>query len=144
MKKKNRLKKHNVIVKNTNSLWTTLQSIWEEYLNEWGSSGSSKSKFNYLKIFVDWENIYNMGYLFISIIAFAVHPLIYSLLLLDFVKRSEDLKNVIRAVTLNYKQLIKTLILGLIIIYLYSIIGFVNFRESFAVNNVKIANYLII
>ena len=144
MKKKNRLKKHNVIVKNTNSLWTTLQSIWEEYLNELGSSGSSKSKFNYLKIFLDWENIYNMGYLFISIIAFAVHPLIYSLLLLDFVKRSEDLKNVIRAVTLNYKQLIKTLILGLIIIYLYSIIGFVNFRESFAVSNFKVANYLII
>ena len=107
-------------------------------MNEWSSSKTPKSKFAYLKIFTDWENFYNMGYLVISIIAFAIHPLIYSILLLDFIKRSEDLKNVIRAITLNYKQLIKTVILGLIIVYLYSIIGFVSFRESFSVINFNI------
>jgi len=43
------------------------------------------------KIIFDFQNFYNMCYLIISIIALTTHPLVYSILLLDIIKRSEDL-----------------------------------------------------
>jgi len=44
-----------------------------------------------LKILLDPENTYNLLYLAVSITALLTHPLVYSILLLDIIKRSEDL-----------------------------------------------------
>ena len=49
-------------------------------------------------IVVDFENIYNAGFLVITIWAFT-EPFAYCILLLDVIKKSEDLKNIIRAIT---------------------------------------------
>ena len=43
---------------------------------------------------MDFENIYNVGYLIVTIFAFN-NDFVYSYMLLDCVKRSEDLQNII-------------------------------------------------
>ena len=76
-----------------------------------------------LKIFLDWETLYNLIYLMVTISSFFM-PILYSFLLLDIVKRSEDLKNIFKSITLNLSSLGMTLILGVIILYFFSIYGF--------------------
>jgi len=48
----------------------------------------------------------------------------YCLHLLDVINRSDVLRNVVKAVTHNLKQLLATALLGVIMIYIYSILGF--------------------
>ncbi|ORY28919.1 hypothetical protein BCR33DRAFT_724882 [Rhizoclosmatium globosum] len=59
------------------------------------------------------------------------YPSLYALHLLDFMYRDEVLQGVIASVTMNWSSLSKTVILGVIIIYIYSVIGFVYFRHAF-------------
>lgn len=56
---------------------------------------------------------------------------LYSLHLLDFLYRDEVLHGVTSSITLNWNSLSKTVLLGVIIIYNYSVISFVYFRKSF-------------
>ena len=63
-------------------------------------------------------------YLIISILGLFGVELVYSLLLLDVVNRFSNLKNVVRAVSLNGRLLIMTGILGLIFVFIYTIFGF--------------------
>ena len=48
----------------------------------------------------------------------------YAFHLLDLVNRFKTLKDVIRSVTMNIRQLLMTAMLGVILIYLYSVIAF--------------------
>ena len=48
-----------------------------------------------LKIITDYQNMYNVAYVFLAASAF-INPLFYSVLVVDIVKRSEDLKNILR------------------------------------------------
>ncbi len=48
-----------------------------------------------IKIFFDFENIYNLIYVAVTFICY-YYPILYCVLLLDIVKRSIDLKNVVR------------------------------------------------
>lgn len=63
--------------------------------------------------------------------AILTHPLVYSILLLDIIKRSEDLQNIIKAITKNLTNLFLTVILGLIVMHLYAIISFTSFRSDY-------------
>jgi len=85
----------------------------------------------FLRIVFDPENFYNLCYLAVSIIAFFTTSLVYCILLLDIVKRSDDLQNIIKSITYNITNLIKTILLGLIVIYFYAILSFVYFRDEF-------------
>lgn len=78
----------------------------------------------------DYECIYQIIYFFISCLAL-VTPLFYAILLIDIIKRSSDLKEVLRVVSHNYKKLLKIVFLALIVIYIYSIIGMIAFPDSF-------------
>uniref|UniRef100_A0A5K4FB58 Inositol 1,4,5-trisphosphate receptor n=1 Tax=Schistosoma mansoni TaxID=6183 RepID=A0A5K4FB58_SCHMA len=62
-----------------------------------------------------------------------IHPFFYSLVLLDVVTREETLLNVVRSVTKNGRSIFLTGILALIIIYLYSIIGYAYFQNDFTI-----------
>ncbi|KAJ3106266.1 hypothetical protein HDU97_006717 [Phlyctochytrium planicorne] len=62
-------------------------------------------------------------------------PSLYSIHLMDFVYRDEVLQGVISSVTVNWSSLSKTVILGVIITYIYSVISFVFFRLSFQPDN---------
>lgn len=81
-------------------------------------------------IFTNFECVYNLIYLVISIISW-VWYMWYAVLLLDIIRRSDDLVNVLKSITLNYKQLILTMILGVIVIYLFSIVAFLNFSDYY-------------
>ena len=54
-------------------------------------------------------------------------PLLWGFLLLDIIQRSVDMKNIIKAITLNWVQLIKTVFLAIIVMYVYSLIAFTFF-----------------
>lgn len=60
-----------------------------------------------------------------------IHPAFYALHLLDYVYRDEILQGVIASVTLNRKSLVKTGLLGVIILYLYGYLSFLYFRPHF-------------
>ncbi|EGR30317.1 hypothetical protein IMG5_135140 [Ichthyophthirius multifiliis] len=79
---------------------------------------------------LDFENVYNLVYLILTFYAY-FQPLVYSFILLDIVKRSEDLQNVISSITKNATNLLKFVCLGLIILYIYGIIAFQNFPQQF-------------
>ena len=51
-------------------------------------------------------------------------PVFYAFHLLDVIERFPTLKDVIRSVTMNIKQLLMTAMLGVILIYLYGVIAF--------------------
>jgi len=53
--------------------------------------------------------------------------------LLDIIYREETLLNVIRSVTKNGRSILLTAVLGVILIYLFSIVGFIFFRDDFMI-----------
>jgi len=73
--------------------------------------------------------LFMMFYLVVSILGTALSEITYSLHLLDVINRFKTLRNVVRSVTGNIKQLVLTALLGLILIYIYAIIGY-NFFDS--------------
>ncbi|KAJ8955353.1 hypothetical protein NQ318_003447 [Aromia moschata] len=62
-----------------------------------------------------------------------MHPFFYSVLLFDVVYREETLLNVIRSVTRNGRSIILTAVLALILVYMFSIIGYMFFKDDFIV-----------
>ena len=75
--------------------------------------------------------IYHVIYLIICLFSIFIHPLLYGLLLLDFVYREDTLLNVIKCVTKNAKSVLLTAIFAVIIIYLFSICGFLFLQDDF-------------
>lgn len=51
----------------------------------------------------------------------------------DVVYREETLVNVIRSVTRNGRSIVLTAVLALILVYLFSIIGYIFFKDDFLV-----------
>lgn len=78
----------------------------------------------------DLEGIYYIVYVLLTIVALW-NPFFYAVLLLDIVRRSDDLVNILRSITENYKQLLLTLLLGVIIVFLFAVSGFLWFGEYF-------------
>lgn len=54
--------------------------------------------------------------------------------LLDVVYREDTLINVIRSVTRNGRSIVLTAVLALILVYMFSIIGYMFFRDDFLVS----------
>lgn len=53
--------------------------------------------------------------------------------MLDIVCREETLLNVIRSVTKNGRSILLTAVLAFILIYLFSIVGFIFFKDDFMI-----------
>jgi hypothetical protein len=81
----------------------------------------------------DRNFVYCLIYLIMSVIG-NIFVLFYCLLLFDIIRRSADLVNVLKAITLNWKQLLLTLVLGAIVIYLFSIIAFLELHDYYVDN----------
>lgn len=58
----------------------------------------------------------------------------YLFQLFDVVYREETLLNVIRSVTRNGRSIILTAVLALILVYMFSIIGYMFFKDDFIVS----------
>lgn len=79
----------------------------------------------------DSELTYHWVYLTFCILGWLGHEFLYCLLLFDVVMRYDTLRNVIRSVTKNIQSILLTTLLAVILIYLYSIIGYLLFPDDF-------------
>ncbi|KIH60249.1 transporter, cation channel family protein [Ancylostoma duodenale] len=79
----------------------------------------------------DGELHYHLVYLVVCFLGLFVHPMLYCLLLFDIVASEETLRNVISSVTKNWQSIILTGLLALILIYIFSIIGYSFFQKDF-------------
>uniref|UniRef100_A0A146L7A0 Inositol 1,4,5-trisphosphate receptor n=1 Tax=Lygus hesperus TaxID=30085 RepID=A0A146L7A0_LYGHE len=86
------------------------------------------------QIITDGEIIYHLSYVMFCILGLCMHPFFYSVLLLDVVYREETLLNVIKSVTRNGRSIILTAVLALILVYMFSIIGYMFFKDDFLVH----------
>ncbi|KAJ3075203.1 hypothetical protein HDU98_008929 [Podochytrium sp. JEL0797] len=80
--------------------------------------------------FFEPKALYHAAMVILAILGLQ-YPSLYAIHLLDFMYRDEVLQGVISSVTLNWSSLSKTVILGVIIIYIYSVLAFVYFRHAF-------------
>ncbi|KRT78522.1 ion channel, partial [Oryctes borbonicus] len=88
----------------------------------------------YRQIITDAELLYHLGYLIFCFLGTIVNPFFYSVLLFDVVYREETLLNVIRSVTRNGRSIVLTGVLALILVYIFSIIGYMFFKDDFLIN----------
>ncbi|XP_076641115.1 inositol 1,4,5-trisphosphate receptor-like isoform X1 [Halictus rubicundus] len=86
------------------------------------------------QIVTNVELLYHISYLMFCVLGIFMHPFFYSVLLFDVVYREETLLNVIRSVTRNGRSIILTAVLALILVYMFSIIGFMFFKDDFLVS----------
>ncbi|NP_001084015.1 inositol 1,4,5-trisphosphate receptor type 1 S homeolog [Xenopus laevis] len=92
---------------------------------------------------LDVEFLYHLLYLLICAMGVFVHEFFYSLLLFDLVYREETLLNVIKSVTRNGRSIILTAVLALILVYLFSIVGYLFFKDDFILEVDRLQNETI-
>uniref|UniRef100_A0A8C2YVU7 Inositol 1,4,5-trisphosphate receptor n=1 Tax=Cyclopterus lumpus TaxID=8103 RepID=A0A8C2YVU7_CYCLU len=85
----------------------------------------------YRAMVMDVEFLYHLAYVLTSTLGLFVHELFYSILLFDLIYREETLFNVIKSVTRNGRSILLTALLALILVYLFSIVGFLCLKEDF-------------
>nr|XP_056723259.1 inositol 1,4,5-trisphosphate receptor type 1 isoform X1 [Euleptes europaea] len=98
----------------------------------------------YKAMIMDVEFLYHLLYLLICAMGLFVHEFFYSLLLFDLVYREETLLNVIKSVTRNGRSIILTAVLALILVYLFSIVGYLFFKDDFILEVDKLPNETIL
>ena len=74
-----------------------------------------------------------VSYLVLCISGFSVHPFFYSLLLLFIMKDEETLLNVMKSVTRNGKSILLTAVFAIILVYIFSFVGFIFFQDDFII-----------
>ncbi|XP_049622307.1 inositol 1,4,5-trisphosphate receptor type 1 isoform X2 [Suncus etruscus] len=89
---------------------------------------------------LDADFLYHLLYLLICALGLFVHEFFYSLLLFDLVYREETLLNVIKSVTRNGRSIILTAVLALILVYLFSIVGYLFFKDDFILEVDRLPN----
>lgn len=91
----------------------------------------------YYELVIDKNFMLNFVNVLVSILGAFYNELIYSILLIDFITRIDTLLNVIRSVTRNYKSILLTGFMSIILIYFFSILGFTYFKDEFLVEGTK-------
>uniref|UniRef100_A0AAZ3SUC6 Inositol 1,4,5-trisphosphate receptor n=1 Tax=Oncorhynchus tshawytscha TaxID=74940 RepID=A0AAZ3SUC6_ONCTS len=85
----------------------------------------------YRAMVMDVEFLYHLAYVLTSTLGLCVHELFYSFLLFDLIYREETLFNVIKSVTRNGRSILLTALLAIILVYLFSIVGFLCLKNDF-------------
>jgi inositol 1,4,5-triphosphate receptor type 1 len=87
-------------------------------------------------VFLDSRVLYRSVYLFFGVLGLIVPDgyFFFAVHLFDMVVRNDILKSVMRSIGFNWKQLVMTASFTSIVVYCYSIIGFLFFRKAFFIN----------
>ncbi|XP_055789827.1 inositol 1,4,5-trisphosphate receptor type 2-like isoform X1 [Salvelinus fontinalis] len=85
----------------------------------------------YKAVVMDMPFLYHVGYIIVCMLGLFVHEFFYSFLLFDLLNREETLLNVIKSVTRNGRSIVLTAVLALILVYLFSIVGFLFLKDDF-------------
>eukprot|EP01060_Flectonema_neradi_P021121 TRINITY_DN2863_c0_g2_i1.p1 TRINITY_DN2863_c0_g2~~TRINITY_DN2863_c0_g2_i1.p1 ORF type:complete len:2995 (+),score=446.88 TRINITY_DN2863_c0_g2_i1:928-8985(+) len=84
-----------------------------------------------IQICITTPTFYYYGTMMIfALFGFFIEPLFLSVHLISIARASDVLINVIRAVTQNGKALILTCILGMVVIYLFSVVAYIFFQDA--------------
>ena len=86
----------------------------------------------------DRDLFLEISYLVLCISGLSVHPFFFSLLMLFFIKDEETLQNVIKSVSKNWKSIFLTAVLAMILVYIFSFVGFIFFRDDFVIEAEKL------
>lgn len=78
--------------------------------------------------------MYYVFYFTITVLCAVISKLFYCILLTDVIKRSEDLMGLLKALTYNYKKLLKAFFLIIICIYSWSLVGLLLFEPHYERN----------
>jgi hypothetical protein len=87
-------------------------------------------KGEYLYIAKQFDTIYHILFFIVSFFAM-VFPFLYCFLLLDIIKRNQDLVNILKSITDNKLSLTYNIILIIIAVYIFATIGFVQYQKFF-------------
>ena len=63
--------------------------------------------------------------------------------MIDVIAREETLLNVVRSVTRNGRSILLTALLALVLVYIFSIIGFLFFQEDFVIETEPLKQEII-
>ena len=80
---------------------------------------------------------YYVYYFAVSFIGYYVDQLFYCLHLLDITNRFSTLRSVIQSVTQNKTQLLMTVCLSILVLYIYSLVGFFYLQDTFWDSNIN-------
>ncbi|XP_060113469.1 inositol 1,4,5-trisphosphate receptor type 2 [Heteronotia binoei] len=94
----------------------------------------------YRAVIMDMAFLYHVAYMLVCMLGLCVHEFFYSFLLFDLVYREETLLNVIKSVTRNGRSIILTAVLALILVYLFSIVGFLFLKDDFIMEVERLKN----
>ena len=87
----------------------------------------------------DTDLVLHVGYLILCIMGLFMHPFFFSVLLFDVVVREETLWNVMMSVTRNSRSILLTALFAVILVYLFSIVGFIFFKDDFILDADQLA-----
>lgn len=87
------------------------------------------------QILTNKEFLWHSALLLLSILGMSCEKCVffYSFLLLDLIFREETLANVMSSVTVNSRSIVLTTMLMFILVYMFSIIGFLSFQKHFEI-----------
>ncbi|KAL4441627.1 hypothetical protein ABPG74_021559 [Tetrahymena malaccensis] len=105
------------------------QNSFLRFGNLWGQVKYFESSFMFM--LKDGSFVYLCFYISCTVLGFFFDNIVYSIQLLDIINQFPSLKNVTRAVQLNANQLLKTLLLGIIVIFIFSVVGYTFAVDSF-------------
>lgn len=88
---------------------------------------------NVRRLLSDRNLVLHLMYFTFGFLGLTLHTFFYSILLLDVIFREDTLLNVIKSVTRNGRSIILTAVLALILVYMFSIIGFLFLKDDFLV-----------
>jgi len=77
------------------------------------------------------QHYYDFLLMLLTLVGILWSPLFFSVHLLSLIQKSVLLRSAVAAVTLNGRSLLLTALLAVIIVYLFTIVGWVSFREDF-------------
>ncbi|VDL83789.1 unnamed protein product [Nippostrongylus brasiliensis] len=120
-----------------NFLFQVDEEILTSILGEEKSSGDNSFDYRYTcwlwigVILTNGQFLYRVGYLLCSACGVFISPFFYAFHLIDVVLSFPMLKAILQSVTHNLQQLILTIMMTLVVVYLYTVIAFNFFRKFY-------------
>eukprot|EP00092_Neocalanus_flemingeri_P012650 GFUD01013633.1.p1 GENE.GFUD01013633.1~~GFUD01013633.1.p1 ORF type:complete len:2696 (-),score=487.89 GFUD01013633.1:214-8301(-) len=91
------------------------------------------------QILTEYELMYNIFLMILCVTGLCMHPFFYSVLLIELIHREETLRNVISSVTRNLRSIVFTFILAVILVYFFSIVGFMFLQDDFLIDTTPVS-----
>jgi len=124
------------------TLWilgcTMLINNWIYLISYVGNRGTLKG-IDIKRVIRDRALLSQVAFFIVTVLGAFVHEFFYSILMIDVLLQEETLLNVVRSVTRNWRSILITAILALVLVYFFSIVGFIFFKEDFLIETEPVA-----